>query len=188
MVLVLASTIAVTAACGGGSSGKTAALPTSDGSHSATDLGAAPTSSGSSGAASGSAATQLNVDPCTLLTVSEIEAAIGSGVERGGLGDDAPGRCTYSRGGDVGTGVVGISVDEPYLCEPLLKALDSGSLDASKAVRVAVGDGGVFEPQAGSLQFAIGGGCVGIVGSKHGKSLGQDALVALATSAAGRVG
>jgi hypothetical protein len=188
MVLVVAGTIALTAACGDSSSDKSATASTSDASHPATDPGAVHAPSDSSGAAPGSAATQLTVDPCTLLTVPEIEAAIGAGVERGGLGDDSPGRCTFSVHGDVGAGVVGISVDEPYLCGPLLKALESGSLDASRAVEVAVGDGGVVEPNAGSIQFAVGGGCVGIVGSKHGRSLGQDALVALATSAAGRVG
>ena len=41
-----------------------------------------------------------------LLTVPEVEAIVGSGVEQGGDGADLPGRCTYSRGGDVGSGVV----------------------------------------------------------------------------------
>ena len=47
--------------------------------------------------------------------------------------------------------------------------------------------GGVFEPLAGSIQFADGGGCVGITGSAGGESLGQEALVALGMSAASRV-
>ena len=189
IVLVAAGTFTLTTACSGDASDKqSASSSTTDGSNSAVDAGAASASPPSSSEASGKAPVQLDVDPCSLLTVPEIEVAIGSGVERGGFGEDLPGRCTYSIGGDVGAGVVAVAIDEPFLCGPLLQALDAGALDATNAFRVDVGDGGVFEQNAGSIQFAVGGGCVGIVGSSGGESLGQDALVALATSAAGRVG
>lgn len=193
MVLLVAGTFVVTTACSSSDAGdnQSAGAAATDVSNAAVDAGAASASSAplaTTGAASGDAPVQLDLDPCSLLTLPEIEAAIGSGVERGGFGKDLPGRCTYSIGGDVGAGVVGISLDEPFLCGPLLQALDAGSLDATNAVRVDVGDGGVFEKNAGSIQFAVGGGCVGIVGSTGGVSLGQDALVALATSAATRVG
>jgi hypothetical protein len=188
IVLSAAGMITVTTACSDGPSDSSAAASSTDRSHPAVDAGADPASTLPPGSTSGSTAGQLVVDPCALLTVPEIEGGIGSGVVRGGFGEDLPGRCTYSIGGDVGAGVVGISVDEPYLCGPLLQALESGSLDPSSAVRVDVGDGGVVEPKAGSIQFAVGGGCVGIVGSDAGKPLGQDVLVSLATAASGRVG
>jgi hypothetical protein len=187
IVLLATGLLTLTAACSSdhGAAGSTVA-PTASvpGSAAATGDG-----SGLPGASDASdASIQPDIDPCSLLTVAEIEAAIGPGVERGGFGDDLPGRCTYSIRGDVGAGVVGISIDQPYLCGPLLQALDADSLDPANAVRVDIGDGGVLEQHAGSVQFAIGQGCVGIVGSNSGQPLGQDALVALATSAAGRLG
>jgi hypothetical protein len=189
MILVAAGTFTLITACGSNASDKQSATAAiTDGSNPSVDAGAVSASSPSGSEASGDASVQLDVDPCSLLTVPEIEVAIGSGVERGGFGEDRPGRCTYSIGGDVGVGVVAVAVDEPFLCGPLLQALDAGALDATNAFRVDIGDGGVFEQNAGSIQFAVGGGCVGIVGSSGGESLAQDALVALATAAAGRVG
>ena len=62
------------------------------------------------------------------------------------------------------------------------------TLDGANAIAVDVGDGGVHERAAGNPQFSIGGGCICIVASRHGKPLGQNALTTMATAAAGRVG
>ena len=134
----------------------------------------------------GGTAVQLGGDPCALLTVPEIEAALGSGVEQGGFGDDLPGRCTYSKGGDVGAGVVQITLQDPLECNVVLKALSSGSPAATGAVRVDIGDGG-FYLQSSQVVFAINGGCVAVGGSKGGVNLGQEKLVTLASLVAGRV-
>ncbi len=128
----------------------------------------------------------LDVDPCSLLTIPEMEAAIGSGVEQGGFGEDQPGRCTYSIGGDVGAGVVGISLGIPLLCDALERAIDAGGT-ASGTV-VDVGAGGIVATEGGSIQFLIGKGCIDVGGSDGGDPLDQDALVTLANAAAGRVG
>ncbi len=187
MLLVAALMSTVSAACGGGASDASSASASTFGASGDTaDAGSAPSKSESG--ATPAVPIQFDVDPCSLLTVPEIEVAIGRGVERGGFGDDLPGRCTYSRGGDVGAGVVQISVDEPLMCGVLLQALDAGSLDPANAVRVDVGDGAIFEKNAGNIQVSVGGGCLGINGSTGGDPLGQDALVALATSAVGRIG
>jgi hypothetical protein len=187
MVLVAVGMLTLTAACAGGESDEpSASASTVDAAGAAADAASAP--SPSNGEAAAGAPIQLDLDPCSLLTVPEIEVAVGPGVEHGGFGDDTPGRCTYSVRGDVGAGVVGIAVDEPLMCEALLRALDAGSLDPANAVRVDVGDGAIFEKNAGSIQVSVGGGCLGITGSTGGESLGQEALVALATSAVDRVG
>lgn len=128
---------------------------------------------------------QLDVDPCSLLTPAEMNTAIGSEVEQGGFGEDLPGRCTYSVGGDVGAGVVAISLEDPLVCAALKRALDSG-VSGQSAV-VDVGQGGVVG-QGGTIDFLVNGGCVGITGSVHGESLSPDILVTLAMAAAGRVG
>ncbi len=134
----------------------------------------------------GGTAVQLGGDPCALLTVPELEAALGSGVEQGGFGTDLPGRCTYSLGGDVGAGVVQIILQDPLECNAVLKALASGSLEGTNAVRVDVGDGGLYL-QDSQVAFSINGGCVAVGGSKGGVNLGQEKLVALASLVAGRV-
>lgn len=86
-------------------------------------------------------------------------AAIGS-VELGGLEDNNPATCTYSIGGDVGAGVVSITIGEPFFCSALERALDAGSLEGTNAVAVEFGDGGIVERDGGTIQFAIGGGCI----------------------------
>lgn len=172
LVLVAAGVMAVTSACSGG------------GDDDSATAGATATTSGGSDATP----TQLDVDPCELLTIPEMEAAIGSGVERGGFGEDPPGRCNYSRGGDVGAGAVGITNGDPLTCAALQRALDGGSLDETNAVRVDVGDGGIVERDGGIIQFAIGGGCISISAGTGGVGIDQDALVTLAKAAAGRVG
>lgn len=128
----------------------------------------------------------LDVDPCSLLTVPEIEAAIGSGVEQGGFGEDQAGRCTYSVGGDVGAGVVGIGLGDPLVCNALRRAIDSGG--TATGVLVDVGQGGIVASDGGALDFLVGGGCVSITGSDGGDPLDENALVTLATTAAKRVG
>jgi hypothetical protein len=120
-----------------------------------------------------------------LLTVGEIEAAIGSGVEHGGFGEDLPGRCTYSIGGDVGAGVVAISIEDPVICTAIQNALDNGLSGAQ--TKVDVGQGGVADG-SGLVQFLVAGGCVGIGGSTGGESLPVDSLVTLAKAAAPRAG
>lgn len=129
---------------------------------------------------------QLDVDPCTLLTIPEMEVAIGPGVEQGGFGEDLAGRCTYSIGGDVGAGVVAISLPEPLVCAAIQRAIDDGG--SANGVVVDVGEGGIVEPEGGIIQFLVGGGCVGIGGSAEGESLDQDTLTTLAMAAAGRIG
>ena len=166
--------MAMAAACGGGG-------------DDAGKAGAAGTSSTQRANGAEAKSTQLDVDPCTLLTIPEMEAAVGSGIERGGFGQDPPGRCNYSLGGDVGRGAVGITNGDPLLCNALRHALDAGSVGAD-AVKVDVGDGGIVGRDAGPIQFVIGGGCISISASNHGKSLGREPLVALAKAAAGRVG
>ncbi len=162
------------AACGGGNDDGDAAAPAADGTGSTAATG------------SGGEPTQLDLDPCTLLTIPEMEAAIGAGVERGGFGVDPPGRCNYSIGGDVGAGAVGITNGDPLLCAALQRALDSGPTGGSKAVAVDVGDGGFVD--GGTIQFAIGGGCISITAGNSGEGIDQEALVTLAKAAAGRVG
>jgi hypothetical protein len=187
MVLVATGTLTLAAACGGGGGNDERSAATSTSASTASDPGAGPIPAPSSSEGPGGAPVQLEVDPCSLLTVPEIEDSIGSGVERGGFGEDLPGHCTYSIGGDVGAGVVVIRIEDPTDCGVLLRALSAGSLDGTNAVRVDVGDGGVFVADA-DVQFSIGGGCVSLAGSRAGENLGQEALVALAQLAAPRVG
>jgi hypothetical protein len=170
--IAAAGALTLTAACNGG----------------AKDVAAPATPTGSTSSASHAAATKLDVDPCTLLTLAEIEAAIGSGATRGGFGTDLPGRCTFSIGGDVGAGVVAISNDDPLTCSALQRALDAGSLEGTGSIRVDVGNGGVAERAGGSVSFAVGGGCLAIHASTRGVGLSSDAMVVLAKAAAGRVG
>lgn len=165
--------LVMTAACGSGSASAPA--------------GAGSTASTKTNSSSG-AQTKLEVDPCTLLTIPEMEAAIGSGVERGGFSSDAPGSCTFSIGGDVGAGTVHITNEDPLTCRALQSALDAGALDGTNAVKIDVGDGGIYERNAGHVQFAVGRGCISISASNRGDPLGKDALVTLAKAAAGRIG
>jgi hypothetical protein len=178
MLYLVAGTIAMTAACGAGSSG--------GGGGAAAPGGAGSTAAAKTSSTSG-AQTKLEVDACTLLTVPEMEAAIGTGVERGGFSTDAPGSCTFSIGGDVGAGTVHITNEDPLTCRALQSALDAGALDATNAVKIDVGDGGIYERKAGHLQFAIAGGCLSISASHRSDPIGQDALVTLAHAAAGRI-
>ena len=174
---LVAGAIAFMAACGGGGKDTNAAAPAAAGS-----TASAKASGGSS------AQTKLEVDPCALLTIPEMEAAIGSGVERGGFSSDAAGSCTFSIDGDVGAGAVDITNEDPLTCRALQSALNAGTLDATNAVKIDVGDGGIYERNAGNIQFAIGGGCLTISASNSSEPLGQDALVTLAKAAAGRIG
>ncbi len=176
--LVAAAAIATVAACGGSGESDDAATPA--------DSVATASTAGSG--ASDAAPIQLDLDPCGLLTIAEMESAIGSGVEEGGLEDDNPASCTFSIGGsDVGAGVIGISAEHPLTCAAILRALDSGSLDGTNSVKVDVGDGGVAERDGGTIQFAIGGGCIGIRASTSGVGIDQAGMVKLAEAAAGRV-
>lgn len=134
----------------------------------------------------GGTAVQLGGDPCALLTVPEMEAALGSGVEQGGFGKDLPGRCTYSKGGDVGAGVVLITLQDPLECNAVLKALASGSLEGTNAERVDVGDGGLYLT-GGQVVFTIHGGCVAVGGSRAGVNVGKEILLTWASAVAGRV-
>ena len=129
----------------------------------------------------------MAVDPGTLLTIPEMETAIESGVERGGLGVDAAGSCTFSIRGDVGASAVNITNEAPLMCSALQRALDAGSLDKTNAIAVDVG-GGIFEKAPGNLQFAIGGACISIVASRHGEPVAENTMTTMATAAAGRVG
>ena len=176
-VLLTAAALIVLGACG--SDGK--ASPATPTVANATTTAAATISP------LGGKAVQLQGDPCALLTVAEIEVVLGSGVEQGGFGDDLPGRCTYSLGGDVGAGVVQIVLQDPLNCNAVMKALDSGSLAGSNATPVDLGDGG-FYVQDGEVVFTTGGGCVAVGGSKGGINLGPEKLVAFATQVFGRVG
>jgi hypothetical protein len=184
-IALLAAALAVLGACG---SDKTASSGTAAqaGAPAGSATGAATTSAAGNAGALGGAAVQLKGDACALLTVPEMEAVLGSGVEQGGFGNDLPGRCTYSLGGDVGAGVVQIILQDPLECNPVMKALASGSLQGTNAVRVDVGDGG-FYIQDAQVVFTIHGGCVAVGGSKSGVNLGQEKLVALASAVAGRV-
>jgi hypothetical protein len=153
---------------------------------SATAVSGATSPSTPDGSNGGGAHVLLDVDPCGLLTIPEMEAAVGDGLLRGGFGEDLPGHCTYSRGGDVGASVVAISISDPLVCDALAKAVEAGSTDAGEVV--AIGGGAVVAPQAGHIDVLVGDGCLAISGSSRGDSLGRDQLVALATAAVGRVG
>ncbi|MEO6203916.1 MAG: hypothetical protein ABIO67_00810, partial [Mycobacteriales bacterium] len=62
----------------------------------------------------------LTVDPCTLLTVAEMETALGrSGVVRDTSSPDVPGSCSFSLDGDIGSGAVRISLGDPLICSAL---------------------------------------------------------------------
>ena len=189
-VIGIGALAVVLAACGSdsGSSNAATAVTSARGgtvSSASSDPASDPANSGVS-APTNSPSAQPNVDPCSLLTVAEIEAVVGPGVEQGGFGQDLPGRCTYSVGGDVGAGVVAISLEDPLVCAALQRAVDSGS--AGQAVKIDVGEGGFVETY-GTVEFLTGGGrCVSISGSTHGDSLSQDALISLATTAAPRTG
>ncbi len=128
----------------------------------------------------------LDVDPCSLLTAAEMEAALGAPVEQGGFGEDLPNRCTHSVGGDVGSGVVGVSLEDPLFCVALERAIDAGG--TASGLIVDVGGGGIVAADGGTIQFLVGGGCVGISASNSGVGLDQATLVSLATAAAGRIG
>ena len=188
VAVVVGALVVGVAACGsdggGGSSSAGSGGTTSPGVEAAPGATDSPTSGGDS--PSTADRVQLDVDPCTLLTLPEMEAAIGSGVEHGGFGDDLAGRCTYSIGGDVGAGAIAISLGDPLLCAAIHRAIDSGG--SAKGVLVDIGQGGIVDSDGGFIQFLVGGGCVGISGSAEGESLPQDVLVTLATAAAGRVG
>lgn len=155
------------------------------GARSGPSAGATDPTMSATDALPASHAVQLDVDPCTLLTVAEIEVAVGPGVERGGFGEDLPGRCTYSVGSDVGAGVVAISLEDPLVCAAIQRAIDSGG--AEQMVVVDVGQGGIVESY-GTIGFLVGGGCVSISGSTEGASLSEDVLVTLAKAAAQRIG
>lgn len=199
MILLAAATLTALGACGSdtkASTNPTAAAaatvaPTPTAADSATVAPTATTAPTATVANApvglSGAAVQLGGDPCALLTVPEMEAVLGSGVEQGGFGTDLPGRCTYSRGGDIGSGVVQITLQDPLTCNVVMKALASSSLEGTNATRVDIADGGLFIKDSYAV-FTIHGGCVAIGGSKHGINLGQDNLVSLATAAAGRVG
>ena len=184
-ILLAAATLTVVGACGGDTKASitpaAASTPTPNAANATT-----PTVANAPAGLSG-AAVQLGGDPCALLTVPEMEAVLGSGVEQGGFGADLPGRCTYSRGGDVGSGVVQITLQDPLTCNVVMKAMASGSLQGTNATPVDIADGGLFIQDSYAV-FTIHGGCVAIGGSKHGINLGQDKLVSLATAAAARVG
>ena len=185
-VLLAATALTVLGACG---SDKNASPGTASGTATPTvaNTAAAGTAAPAANAGGlGGTAVQLGGDPCALLTVPEIEAVLGNGVEQGGFGNDLLGRCTYSLGGDVGAGVVQIILQDPLECNAVLKALASGSLEGTNAVRVDVGDGGLYL-QESQVAFSIHGGCVAVGGSKGGVNLGQEKLVALASAVAGRV-
>lgn len=189
VVAVVVGALAVgVAACGsdgdGGSSSAGSGGTTSP--HVTSSSGATDSPTSGSDSPSTADPVQLDVDPCTLLTMPEMQAAIGSGVEQGGFGEDLAGRCTYSVGGDVGAGAIAISLGDPLVCAAIQRAIDSGG--SAQGVVVDVGQGGIVEPDGGIIQFLVGGGCVGISGSAGGESLDQDVLVTLAMAAAGRVG
>ncbi len=176
--LLAAAALTVLGACG---SDKSAAPGTASG---ATAVATATPTANAGGL--GGTAVQLGGDPCALLTIPEMEAALGNGVEQGGFGDDLPGRCTYSKGGDVGAGVVLITLQDPLECNAVLKALASDSLGGTNAVRVDVGDGGLYLT-GGQVVFTIHGGCVAVGGSKGGVNVGKEMLVTWASAIAGRV-
>ena len=188
-VLLATAALMVVAGCGSGTTGSDAPTATSASRVEGTTVENA-TGQGTTGQApaapSFGSAVQLGGDPCALLTVPEIEAALGSGVVQGGFGDDLPGRCTYSRNGDVGSGVVQITLQDPMTCNVIMDALATGSMNGSDAVRIDVGDGGLFIPDAYAV-FVTHGGCVAVGGSKHGINLGQEISVSLATAAAARL-
>ncbi len=186
-MLLAAAALTVLGACG--SDGKSSAdSASSAGTPTAASPAAASAAAPESSAGGlGGAAVQLGGDPCALLTVPEIEVALGSGVEQGGFGEDLAGRCTYSVGGDVGAGVVQIILEDPLECNAVMKALAADSLDGINAVRVDLGDGGLYAKDS-DVVFTTGGGCVAVGGSKAGVNLGHDMLVALATKVAARVG
>jgi hypothetical protein len=176
-ILLAAATLTVLGACGDTKASTTPSAPSTP--------TPTPTVANAPISLSG-AAVQLGGDPCALLTVPEMEAVLGSGVEQSGFGADLPGRCTYSRGGDVGSGVVQITLQDPLTCNVVMKALASGSLEGTNATPVDIADGGLFIQDSYAV-FTIHGGCVAIGGSKHGINLGQEKLVSLATAAASRV-
>ncbi|MEP7202876.1 MAG: hypothetical protein ABI894_09720 [Ilumatobacteraceae bacterium] len=175
--------LAVLGACGGTTASATRASG-ADAPAAASEPGAPATTASGAGSLAGTAV-QLEADPCTLLTIPEIEAVLGSGVEQGGFGDDLPGRCTYSLGGDVGAGVVQITLRDPLECNVVMKAMESDSLGAT-AERIDVGDGGIYVEEADAT-FTIHGGCAGVGGSAGGVNLGHDVLIALATKIAARL-
>lgn len=186
-ILLAAASLTVLGACG--SDAKASPDPASRAGTSTPASASAATTvtlAASAGGLGGNAI-QLGGDPCSLLTVPEIETALGSGVEQGGFGDDLPGRCTYSLGGDVGAGVVQIILQDPLECNAVMKVLAEDSLAAINAVPVDLGDGGLYV-QDSQVVFTTGGGCVAVGGSDSGVNLGQEALVALATKVAARVG
>jgi hypothetical protein len=184
--------LTVISACGGGSDASPkpatndATTQVSQGTDATPGTDASPAPASNSPSANGDAI-QLTVDPCSLLTVAEIEAALGQTVEPGGFGDELPGFCTHSIGGDVGAGVVQVSIEDPLSCNALLRGLSAdSSSDSPDVARVDVGDGGIFITNS-MVRFTIGGGCVDVNGSKAGINLGQAVLVGLATLAASRV-
>lgn len=130
---------------------------------------------------------QIDADPCKLLTLAEMSTALGDrDVEEGGLDPVPPGRCTFSVGGDIGAGVVSISVSDPMTCAAVRRALGSSNAGAD-SVRVDVGDGGFVAMAGGHIDFAVAKGCIKISASIHGRSLDPAPLLVLARAAAGRV-
>jgi hypothetical protein len=186
-MLMAAAALTVLAACGSDKK------PSADGAAgAATPTAASPSTANTaapaaSAGAFGGKAVQLGGDPCALLTVPEIEVALGSGVEQGGFGEDLAGRCTYSLGGDVGAGVVQIILQDPLECNAVMKAMASDSLDGVDAERIDLGDGGLYL-RYGQAVFTTGGGCVAVGGSKAGVNLGQEMLLSLAAKVAARIG
>lgn len=187
IILLVSAALTMLGACGSDAKASPAAAAGAQTPTTARTAAAATDAPVVNASALGGTAVQLGGDPCALLTVPEIEVALGSGVEQGGFGEDLPGRCTYSVGGDVGAGVVQIILEDPLECNAVMKALASDSLGGVNAVRVALGDGGLYQMDS-QVVFTTGGGCAAVGGSKGGVSLGQEMLVALATKVLARVG
>jgi hypothetical protein len=186
--ITLLATVALTVlgACGSDTKASLGATSAADTPTAASASGATTPAPPPAVGALGGNAIQLGGDPCLLLTVPEIETVLGSGVEQGGFGEDLPGRCTYSVGGDVGAGVVQIILQTPLECNAVMKALADDSFAPTDAVHIDLGDGGfILQTQ---VVFTTGGGCVAVGGSDSGVTLDRETLVALATKVAGRVG
>jgi hypothetical protein len=187
IILLASAALTMLGACGSDAKASPAAASGAQTPTTARTAAAGTEAPAVNAGALGGSAVQLGGDPCALLTVPEIEVALGSDVEQGGFGEDLPGRCTYSVGGDVGAGVVQIILEDPLECNAVMKALASDSLGGVNAVRVDLGDGGLYQMDS-QVVFTTGGGCAAVGGSNGGVGLSQEMLVALATKVLARVG
>lgn len=125
---------------------------------------------------------QLTADPCTLVTAPEAQQIVGLPVTQGRNGWV----CTYVANGNGGR--VAVQEQAPAFCKLLFLALRENMFGGIQVRRDDVGDGGMLVKGNGNVQFVSHGGCVEVEAATGNTHPADDIMLALARTAAGRVG